>query len=219
MTALTPVPATYAPNSVRHRTRRPRYAAATMLRHAREAMSSLHRWQPTASPSHCHRTAARWWTKTPIACPVVWSTLYVLSLDRARTVRVGRHEGIAVVGRRDERLLDRARADPANQVPHRARLVVRPRCARAAERLLPDDRPGRLVVHVEVAGGVLRLRIDEGGHDRAEELLLHRAKVWIVGFDHRRLDEEAFAVVVASADEDVRLLRRLRFLDRVLLRL
>src|SRR5919204_202285 len=132
MTALTPVPATYAPNSVRHRTRRPRYAAATMLRHARDAMSSLHRWQPTASPSHCHRTAARWWTKTPIACPGVWSTLYVLSLDRARTVRVGRHEGIAVVGRRDERLLDRARADPANQVPHRARLVVRPRCARAA---------------------------------------------------------------------------------------
>src|SRR5213076_3331113 len=70
-------------------------------------------------------------------------------LDRAAPV-VRRDERVAVVGRRDEGLLDRARADPADQVPHRAGLVVRPGRARAAERLLPDDRAGRLVVDVEV---------------------------------------------------------------------
>src|SRR4029077_4834964 len=78
------------------------------------------------------------------------------SLDRAAPV-VGRHERVAVVGRRHERLLDRARADPADQVPHRAGLVVRSRRAGAAERLLPDDRAGRLVVNVEVAGRIPEL--------------------------------------------------------------
>src|SRR4051794_36663149 len=61
-------------------------------------------------------------------------------------------ERVAVVARRDERLLDRARCDPADQVPQRAGLVVRPRGAGAAERLLADDRAGRLVVDVEVSG-------------------------------------------------------------------
>src|ERR671937_1597068 len=74
---------------------------------------------------------------------------------------VGRHERIAVVRRRDERLLDRPRADPADQVPHRARLVVRARRPRAAERLLADHRAGRLVVDVEVAGRVAELFLGE----------------------------------------------------------
>src|SRR5471032_2646534 len=62
------------------------------------------------------------------------------------------HERVAVVRRRDERLLDRARRRPADQVPHRARLVVRTRGASAAERLLADDGASRLVVDVEVPG-------------------------------------------------------------------
>src|SRR4051794_17775749 len=74
-------------------------------------------------------------------------------LRRARPV-LGQEERVAVVAGRDERLLDRPRADPADQVPHRARLVVRPGSTAAAERLLADDGAGRLVVHVEVAGGV-----------------------------------------------------------------
>src|SRR5512146_2892166 len=61
------------------------------------------------------------------------------------------HERIRVVERRRERLLDGARAHPAHEVQLRSRLVVRSRTARAAERLLPDDRAGGLVVHVEVA--------------------------------------------------------------------
>src|ERR1035437_7544494 len=44
----------------------------------------------------------------------------------------GVHERIAVVGRRDERLLDGARAQPADQVPHRAGLVVGARGAGSA---------------------------------------------------------------------------------------
>src|SRR5919197_4179252 len=80
--------------------------------------------------------------------------------DRAAPA-VGRHERVAVVGRRDERLLDRAGAHPADQVPHRARLVVRPRRARAAERLLPDNGAGRLVVDVEVSRRVAELFLGE----------------------------------------------------------
>ena len=38
---------------------------------------------------------------------------------------LGLQERVAVVGGGHERLLDRARADPADEVPHRARLVVR----------------------------------------------------------------------------------------------
>src|SRR5262249_36283769 len=62
-------------------------------------------------------------------------------------------ERVAPVARRHERLLDRARADPAQQIEDRARLVVGARRARAAKRLLADDGAGRLVVDVEVAGG------------------------------------------------------------------
>src|SRR5262249_11488692 len=67
---------------------------------------------------------------------------------------VGGHEWVAVVARGNERLIDGTRAVPADQVPHRAGLVVRPGGARAAERLLADDGARRLVVDVEVAGRV-----------------------------------------------------------------
>ena len=62
------------------------------------------------------------------------------------------HVRVAVVLRRDERLLDRARRGPAQQVDRGAGLVVGARGPAAAERLLADDRAGRLVVDVEVAG-------------------------------------------------------------------
>ena len=65
-----------------------------------------------------------------------------------------RHERILVIARRRERLLERARVDPADEVQLRAGLVVGAGSARAAERLLADDRTGRLVVDVEVARGV-----------------------------------------------------------------
>src|SRR3954468_4371194 len=70
---------------------------------------------------------------------------------RLATVGVRIEERIAVVARREEGLLHGPGADPADEVPHRPRLVVRPGRARAAERLLPDDRAGRLVIDVEVA--------------------------------------------------------------------
>src|SRR5687768_3999260 len=90
-----------------------------------------------------------------------------------RAVRA--HERVAVVGRREERLLDRPRRHPADEVPHRTGLVVRPGGARATEGLLGDDGAGRLVVHVEVSGRVaeLVLRIEEClavvGEDRPGE--------------------------------------------------
>ena len=85
------------------------------------------------------------------------------------------HVGVAVVLRRVERLLDGARRGPAQQVLRRAGLVVRAGRPRAAEGLLPDDRPGGLVVDVEVARGeaqgVLRERdrVAVLGDDRAGE--------------------------------------------------
>src|SRR5207247_10833718 len=73
----------------------------------------------------------------------------------------GRHEWIAVVGGRHERLLDRARAYPTDEVPQRACLVVRAGSACAAERLLADDRAGRLVIDVEVASRIAKLFVGE----------------------------------------------------------
>src|SRR5436190_11115194 len=116
--------------------------------------------------SHLKSTAVRWPKKTPIA----WKTESITPpslaygdsgigtaavplLDRAFAV-LRSHERVAVIRGRDERLLDRARADPADQVPHRARLVVRARRSSATEGLLADDRAGRLVVDVEVPGRV-----------------------------------------------------------------
>src|SRR5918999_2195955 len=68
------------------------------------------------------------------------------------------HVGVAIVGRRNQSLLDRAGADPANEVPHRAGLVVGTRAAGAAERLLAHDRTGRLVVDVKVSRRVAKSR-------------------------------------------------------------
>src|SRR3954471_23246465 len=117
----------------------------------------------TASPSAVNLTAASCSKKTPIA----WKTSPTRSgysrpvRKREETLRpvgpVAAHERVAVVGRRDEGLLDRAGSDPANQVPHRAGFVVRAGCAGASERLLPDDGAGGLVIDVEVARGVAQL--------------------------------------------------------------
>src|ERR1700674_4660781 len=85
------------------------------------------------------------------------------------------HERVAVSLGRVVGLLDRAGAGPADQVQEAARLVVRPRGAAAAERLEADDGAGRLVVDVEVAGGVyepLARLLDRRplvGEDRAGE--------------------------------------------------
>src|SRR5262245_3196265 len=68
------------------------------------------------------------------------------------------HEGVAVVERRAERLLDRAGAHPPDEVELGARLVVRARSPRAAERLLAHHRARGLVVHVEVARGLAQRR-------------------------------------------------------------
>src|SRR5262245_30071236 len=80
--------------------------------------------------------------------------------DRAASA-VRSHERVPVMDRRHERLLDRARADPADQVPQRSRLVVGARCACTSERLLADNGAGRLVVHVEVAGRIPELLLGE----------------------------------------------------------
>ena len=70
----------------------------------------------------------------------------------ARASRPSAHVRVAVVLRRHEGLLDRARRGPAQQVDRGAGLVVGAGRAAAAEGLLPDDGAGRLVVDVEVAG-------------------------------------------------------------------
>ena len=91
------------------------------------------------------------------------------------------HVRVAVVRRRDERLLDRARRRPAQQVLRGAGLVVGARGAAAAERLLADDGAGRLVVDVEVAGGEAQPlgRVGDGGavlgDDRAGERVRREA--------------------------------------------
>src|SRR5262245_43692626 len=79
-----------------------------------------------------------------------WATVAV----PASAALLLRHEGIPVAGGRHERLLDAPHAGPPQQVHLRPRLVVGARGAAAAERLLTDHRAGRLVVDVEVAGGV-----------------------------------------------------------------
>jgi hypothetical protein len=53
------VPATYAPKSRGHETRRSGYAAATAFRHARETTTSFATWQATAIPSQRHSTVCR----------------------------------------------------------------------------------------------------------------------------------------------------------------
>src|SRR5438874_12174194 len=77
-----------------------------------------------------------------------------------------RHERVPGVTWRHEVLFDRPGAGPADQVEHAARLVIGAAGTPAAERLLTDDGSRRLVVLVEVAGGVAQRRIGLG-HRRA----------------------------------------------------
>src|SRR5262249_3897740 len=72
---------------------------------------------------------------------------------RAAVALSSAHVRVRVIGRRNERLLCRTRRQPTHQVEPRTGLVVRTRRTGTAERLLPDDRTGRLVVDVDVAGG------------------------------------------------------------------
>src|SRR5512141_2648597 len=106
-----------------------------MFRHALETASSLQRWQAIPIASHLNSTASRWWRNTPIACQTEWitprprpqcvrTTAGPWRPLRRRAVPVGCEEGIAVLGGRHEGLLDRPRAHPADQVPHRPGLVV-----------------------------------------------------------------------------------------------
>src|SRR5215472_1608664 len=61
------------------------------------------------------------------------------------------HVRVAVVDRRHQRLFDGPRVDPPDQVEDRPGLVVGTARPGAAERLLPDNSPGRLVIDVEIA--------------------------------------------------------------------
>src|SRR3954447_20822021 len=90
---------------------------------------------------------------------------------RLATVRIRIEERVAVVARGEEGLLHGPWADPADEVPHRPGLVVRPGRPRAAERLLADDGARGLVVDVEVAGGVPEPvgRLVDGGAVLAED--------------------------------------------------
>src|ERR671930_2229248 len=99
-------------------------------------------------------------TRTSAAVAAASSRLAFNALDRAAPA-VGRHERVAVIRWRDERLLDRPWAHPADEIPHRPGLVVRARCTGAAERLLADDRAGRLVVDVEVPRRVPKLLLGQ----------------------------------------------------------
>src|SRR4051812_49045396 len=110
-----------------------------------------------------------WRTRSTASPTSTWSSA---NPSNIRTELI--HERVAVVRRRDELLLDRARRDPADEVPHRAGLVIRAGRPRAAERLLADDRAGRLVVHVEVAGRVAEPVL--GGLDGGAVLREHRAR-------------------------------------------
>src|SRR5688500_2014857 len=111
------------------------------------------------------------------------------------------HERIAVVGRRHERLLHGPRADPADQVPERAGLVVRAGRARSPEGLLADDGPRGLVVDVEVAGGVAErcVRLLDGvavvGEDGARE------RVRRAGVDELERVRPALVVVDVGGDD------------------
>src|SRR4051795_3751280 len=80
--------------------------------------------------------------------------------EAAHLLLVRRQERVAVVGRRNKRLLDGPRANPTDQVPQRPRLVVGAGSPGAAEGLLPDYRAGRFVVDIKVAGRIAQDRLD-----------------------------------------------------------
>ena len=64
------------------------------------------------------------------------------------------HVGVAVIAWWCEVLFHRAWADPTDQVPLAASFVIGAGCTGATEWLLSDNRPGGLVVDVEVACSV-----------------------------------------------------------------
>src|SRR6266851_4380710 len=121
-----------------------------------ESSASNRLKQATSSSAVAELTAlrapGRLIVTTAIGPSTSYRTLRSRALRAVRRLRI--HEGIPVIGRRHVRLLDDSRARPADQVEERAGLVVGARRSRAAERLLPDHRAGRLVVDVEVAGGI-----------------------------------------------------------------
>ena len=124
------------------------------------------------TPSAATTSPASGESDAPLSCVSCCGQLRVVTLrvacraEPASSPQLGAHErdsthheahsahvGVAVVGRGDEGLLDRAGRGPAHQVGRGAGLVVGAGRPRPAERLLADDRAGRLVVDVEVAGG------------------------------------------------------------------
>jgi len=78
----------------------------------------------------------------------------------------GREERVAEVRRRRERLLDRARAHPAEQVQRAAGLVVGARQARAAERLVTVT--GEATVSVAPDMAVIRIGVTSQGKTARE---------------------------------------------------
>src|SRR6476646_6941155 len=94
-----------------------------------------------------------------------------------------RHVRIFVIRRWGEGLLDRARAHPAHQVQLRARLVVRSRTARAAERLLSDHGAGWLVVDVEIPRGVPQSHHRFANRPALRREHSARERVWRRGVD------------------------------------
>src|SRR5881628_2010245 len=101
-----------------------------------------------------------------------------VAIPNARASLLFCHERIVVLRRWREGLLDRPRAHPAHEIELRAGLVVRAARPRAAERLLSNDGAGRLVVDVEVSGGVAER--DVRLLDRAAVRREHRTgeRVW-----------------------------------------
>src|SRR5690348_14907280 len=119
---------------------------------ARESSASKRR-NASASPLAVGpSTALRTSGRSMVTVTTAPSTSYLTrgSLERAPLVVVF-HERIAVIRGRHVGLFDDARADPPNQVEERARLVIGPRRACAAEWLQADDGARWLVVDVEVA--------------------------------------------------------------------
>src|SRR5579859_3620702 len=90
------------------------------------------------------------------------------------------HVRVPVVGRRHEEFLNRTGSYPADQVEHRAGLVVGAAGPGTAERLLAYHRAGGLVVDVEVSGRVPQLaagsryRLPVSGDDRAGQRVARR---------------------------------------------
>src|SRR5688572_23654077 len=66
-------------------------------------------------------------------------------------------ERISVIGSRNKSLLDRAHADPAEQIYFCAGLVVRTRPASTAKWLLADHRTRGLVIDIKVTRGIAQL--------------------------------------------------------------